>query len=66
MNGLDLAVILKRDYPECKLSLFSGQSATGDLIELAKHSGHSFDVLAKPIHPKALLGIADSLLHEGS
>ena len=35
MNGIDLAIRLRADYPDCRLSLFSGQASTADLLELA-------------------------------
>jgi hypothetical protein len=37
--------------------LFSGQAATGDLMEAARKKGHNFDLLSKPIHPKDLLEV---------
>ena len=64
MNGIDLAVRIKSQWPECHLSLFSGQAATGDLLETAMRNGHRFDVVAKPVHPSELLGMAGRLLHE--
>ena len=55
MNGIDLAIHLKRNYPDCALTLFSGHTATEDSLEKAEQDGYSFDVLAKPVHPAALL-----------
>ncbi len=62
MNGIDLAIRIKAERPECHVSLFSGQSATADLVELAGKSGHRFDVLAKPVPPSELLEMAGRLL----
>lgn len=62
MSGIDLAIQFKAEYPDCKLTLFSGQGATSDLLETARQSGHSFDVLAKPLHPTELLSVASCLL----
>lgn len=64
MNGIDLAIRIKSQWPECHLSLFSGQAATGDLLETAMRNGHRFDVAAKPVHPSELLGMAGRLLHQ--
>jgi DNA-binding NtrC family response regulator len=64
MNGIDLAIRIKSQWPECQLSLFSGQAATGDLLETAMRNGHRFDVVVKPVHPSELLGMAGRLLHE--
>jgi len=64
MNGIDLAIRIKSQWPECHLSLFSGQAATGDLLDTATRNGHSFDVVAKPVHPSELLGLTGRLLYE--
>lgn len=65
MNGIDLAIRLKEQYPECKVALFAGQAATSDLTASARQIGHSLDVLEKPIHPTALLLLASRLLDTG-
>lgn len=57
MNGIDLAIHLQTAHPDRKLTLFSGQSTTMDLLEKAKLDGHQFDVLAKPVHPAELLAL---------
>jgi CheY-like chemotaxis protein len=63
MNGVDLAVRLRIEYPDCKLSLFSGQASTSDLLELAHQEGHPFEVIAKPVPPHDLLAQASRLLY---
>ena len=60
-NGIDLAIALKAKYPEVSVSLFSGREATANLVEEARQQGHSFDVIAKPVHPAILLEMASSL-----
>ena len=60
MNGIDLAVRLKAEIPECKLTLFSGQSSTSDLLEKARSDGHALDVIPKPVHPTELLSLLAS------
>ena len=64
MNGIDLAIRIRAQWPECHISLFSGQAATSDLLELATKSGQTFDVLAKPVHPSELLEMAGRLFGE--
>jgi CheY-like chemotaxis protein len=61
MNGIDLAITLKAQYPEVQVSLFSGRAATADLIEEARQQGHDFNVLPKPLPPAVFLGLASSL-----
>jgi DNA-binding NtrC family response regulator len=65
MNGIDLAIRLKEQFPKCKVALFAGQAATADLAASARQSGYSLDVLEKPIHPTALLILASRLLDTG-
>ncbi len=55
MNGIDLAIAVRRIFPECKVVLFSGQAATSNLLAAAGRSGHNFTLLTKPIHPGDLL-----------
>jgi DNA-binding response OmpR family regulator len=56
LSGLDLAVSIKEKCPDCKILLFSGQAGTVDLLRAAREQGHDFSLVAKPIHPTALLG----------
>jgi DNA-binding response OmpR family regulator len=64
MNGIDLAIRLNAEYPTCRLTLFSGETATTELVERALGNGHRFNVLAKPIHPLELLGLASGPVPE--
>lgn len=62
MNGIDLAIRLRAEYPDCRVSLLSGQASTSDLLDLARENGHSFDILAKPVPPEELIAQASHLL----
>ena len=55
MSGIDLAISVKRVFPDCKILLFSGQAVTSDLLASANSRGHHFSLLKKPIHPTDLL-----------
>jgi CheY-like chemotaxis protein len=55
LNGIDAAIRIRSLLPSIKILLFSGQAATADLLEKARHEGHEFDILAKPVHPQDLL-----------
>ena len=55
MTGVDLAIYLSRARPDCKVVLFSGQTATANLLAEASRKGHDFRLLAKPMHPERLL-----------
>ncbi len=55
MNGVQLAVLIRERYPDCRVLLFSGQAATIDLLDEARRQGHVFEILQKPIPPAELL-----------
>lgn len=40
----------------------AAQSATSDLLEVARSKGYVFDVLAKPVHPSEILGLISRIL----
>jgi DNA-binding NtrC family response regulator len=54
-TGIDAAISISEIVPHCRVILFSGQAVTADLLERAKASGHRFELLVKPVHPRALL-----------
>jgi DNA-binding NtrC family response regulator len=62
MNGIDLAIVIKENYPKCHVILFSGHMNTSMLLEEAGRKGHSFEVLAKPVMPDLILERASELL----
>ena len=55
MTGIELAITVKQTIPGCKILLFSGQAATVDLLEKARHDGYDFTTLTKPVHPTDML-----------
>ena len=55
MSGVELAIEIRKRYPNCRVLLFSGQAGAFDLLEDARLRGHDFELLAKPIHPADLL-----------
>jgi CheY-like chemotaxis protein len=55
LSGVDLAIRIKAQNPECKILLFSGQAATLDLLKDARNQGHNFQLLQKPVHPSVML-----------
>jgi DNA-binding response OmpR family regulator len=62
MNGIELAITIRRIFPDCKVILSSGQSSTARLLATADSAGHRFVFLNKPVHPKELLErVSDSL-----
>ena len=55
MTGIEAAIQIRALLPLCKVLLFSGQAATADLLRTSLSQGHSFEILAKPVHPADLL-----------
>ena len=64
LTGIDLAIQIKAQYPECKILLFSGQATTQDLLEDARSQGHDFQLLQKPVHPSVMLSTIGELTAE--
>ncbi len=66
MSGIELAITVKRVFPDCKIILFSGQASSHDLLAAAGRAGHHFLMLHKPVHPKDLLArVAEMLRARG-
>jgi DNA-binding response OmpR family regulator len=55
VSGVEVASRIVEMLPGCRVLLLSGQAEVGDLSERARTSGYSFELLAKPIHPRELL-----------
>jgi CheY-like chemotaxis protein len=55
MNGIELAITARRQYPDCIVLLLSGQAASADMLEDARARGYDFELLAKPLEPEDLL-----------
>jgi DNA-binding NtrC family response regulator len=57
INGVDLAIAIQREVPDCRVILFSGLADSQELVASANRSGHDFAFLAKPVHPAHLWAI---------
>jgi CheY-like chemotaxis protein len=55
MDGIETAKAIMQLLPNCRIILFSGQTAGIDLLAKARAEGYLFEVLAKPINPEKLL-----------
>jgi DNA-binding response OmpR family regulator len=55
MSGVELGIQLRKEFPEMKIFLFSGQAATSEMIHRAQEDGHRFELFPKPIHPDELM-----------
>jgi CheY-like chemotaxis protein len=63
MSGIDLAIQIKKEIPDCAILLFSGQAATTGLLAKAGKAWCDFEVLLKPIHPQKLVQVIYERLH---
>jgi DNA-binding NtrC family response regulator len=64
MSGLEMAVLIRERLPECRILLFSGKASTLNILEIIRHRGYDFDLLAKPVHPADLLATATGAVHK--
>jgi CheY-like chemotaxis protein len=55
ISGVELAIQMRAQHPNCKVLLFSGQATTLDLLEGARAQGYDFRLLQKPVHPSEFL-----------
>jgi CheY-like chemotaxis protein len=62
IDGIETAIRITGELPECRVVLFSGQAHTADLLHEATAKGYAFEVLRKPVAPAALLNHVHSLL----
>lgn len=55
MSGIELGINIRKEFPAISIFLFSGQSATTELLRKAQAEGYRFELLPKPIHPEDLM-----------
>lgn len=55
MNGVQLAIAVKKMFPNANILLFSGQAGISDILLEGREQGHEFELIAKPLHPLKLL-----------
>jgi len=55
MNGVELAITIRQNFPEIAILLFSGQAGISEILQDGKRRGYEFELIAKPIHPLKLI-----------
>jgi CheY-like chemotaxis protein len=55
MNGVQLAIAIRKNYPAVRILLFSGQAGTSEIMLEGQKQGYEFELIAKPIHPLKLI-----------
>jgi hypothetical protein len=52
---VELGIQMRREFPNARIVLFSGQASTAELMRRAEEEGHRFELFAKPLHPEELI-----------
>lgn len=55
IDGVETAIAIRQNCPDTRIILFSGQSATVEILARAHERGYTFELLPKPIHPTQLI-----------
>jgi hypothetical protein len=55
MNGVDLAIAIRKMYPDARILLFSGQAGISEILLDGQRQGFEFELIPKPIHPLKLI-----------
>jgi CheY-like chemotaxis protein len=55
ITGIEAAIRILEIVPACRVILISGHANTAHHLDCARHKKHDFEILTKPVHPKALL-----------
>lgn len=55
MNGVQLAIAVRKLFPAVNILLFSGQAGISKVLLEGQQQGYEFELLAKPLHPLKLL-----------
>jgi DNA-binding response OmpR family regulator len=61
VNGIEVCTRIQARFPKCHILLFSGQTATNELLGEAREHGLTWELLAKPMDPDELLAKVTSL-----
>jgi CheY-like chemotaxis protein len=61
MNGMELAIAMRKLLPMTKILLFSGQAGISEVLLDGQQRGYEFDLVAKPIHPEKLVQILKNI-----
>jgi CheY-like chemotaxis protein len=55
MNGVELAIAIRKNYPKTSILLLSGQAGISEMLEDGRRQGYQFELIAKPVHPLKLI-----------
>jgi CheY-like chemotaxis protein len=55
MNGVELAITVRKMFPDTKIILFSGQAGISEILLNGQRQGFQFEIIPKPMHPLKLI-----------
>ena len=55
MNGVELAIAVRKNHPRAAILLLSGQAGISEILEDGRRQGYQFELIAKPVHPLKLI-----------
>ena len=55
MNGVELAIAVRKNHPNAAILLLSGQAGISEILEDGRRQGYQFELIAKPVHPLKLI-----------
>jgi CheY-like chemotaxis protein len=55
INGVELAMQISRQFPSCRIVLFSALAVMSNLLKAAGAENYGFTLLPKPLHPDDLV-----------
>ena len=61
INGIEVCTRIQARFPKCHILLFSGQTATNELLGEAREHGLTWELFAKPMDPDELLAKVTTL-----
>jgi len=64
LDGVSMAIEIRKSFPEIAVLLFSGQASHMDLLRRAEESGLHFDLMTKPTSPREILDRVASAIAE--
>jgi CheY-like chemotaxis protein len=60
INGVELAIRFRNEFPHCRVLLISGNMATAGLLAESERQGYVHTILPKPLHPSEVLQFLES------
>jgi DNA-binding NarL/FixJ family response regulator len=55
LSGIELAIQVQCDCPQCKVILFSGLANSSEFLAVHEEKARRYEMLSKPVHPEDLL-----------